>query len=77
MMSEWISVDDRLPEINQKVLLLICYGDCNSGFYSESEEVVTGGREENDGDHDWFVGNKPMNNIYSMEELTDKDPSAK
>ncbi len=55
IMSEWISTDDRLPEINRSVLLLIIYQKFDEGTNVESEEICVGGRV-GDGD-DWFIGN--------------------
>ena len=60
---EWISVEDRLPEISKSVLLLIVYQKFDGGTHNETDEICVGGRT-GDGD-DWFIGNARIMWDYS------------
>lgn len=55
-MSEWISVDDRLPKEGDSVILNIILQRNLGGFSSEDEIIVVGGIQ----DDSWFVGNQML-----------------
>ena len=55
-MSEWISVEDRLPKEGQTVILQIIFQRMIGGAFAEDDIIVVGGRQ----DECWFVGNQML-----------------
>ena len=60
LLDGWVSVEDRLPDLGEQVLINIIYQQCYGGIHSEETIVVSGELENVDGDKVWSAGNRSI-----------------